>query len=108
MAKASDPMQQLLSWNVVFTGSPVHPFPLRQTARLTFLLQIVMGMIFSMHLLAVLVGAYPLGLALVMLCDAMDLQLGLFGGERWGLASTSPTKAKDIANNRVTFKIRMT
>ena len=67
-----------------------------------------MGMIFSMHLLAVLVGAYPLGLALVMLCDALDLQLGLFGGELWGLASTSPTKAKDIANNRVTLKIRMT
>ena len=69
-----------------------------------------MGMIFSIHLFALLVGAYPVVLAVMMLCAciAMDLQLGLFGGELWGLASTSPTKAKDIANNRVTFKIRMT
>ena len=67
-----------------------------------------MGMIFSIHLFALLLGAYPVVLAVMMLCEAMDLQLGLFGGELWGLASTSPTKAKDTANNKVTFKIRMT
>ena len=70
------------------------------------LLQIVMGITFSIQLFLLARGAYPYEAA-VTLCNAIGLHCGLAWVvlELWGLASTCPTRPNDKTNNKATLKI---
>jgi len=59
------PLQHFGKITDAFSWCPLQPLPLLQTAILYILLQIVMGIIFSMHLFFVLYGLYPVALAVM-------------------------------------------
>lgn len=97
------PLQHFGKITDAFSWCPLQPLPLLQMAILYILLQIVMGIIFSMHLFLVLYGLYPVALAEMWL----QLELLCVFVELWGLASACPMQLQNITKKKVTGKIWM-
>ena len=104
----SFPLQHFGNVSVRFLECPPQPFPFLQTASLYMLLQMVMGMIFSMHLFPPVAGSYP-AVSAVILGNWMSLQLCPSGVsvEFWGLASADPKELNDVAKKTVTVMMWM-
>ena len=106
----SFPLQHVGKVTIIFLWIPLQPFffPL-QSATLYILLQIVIGMIFSMHVFLVEVGVYPGELAVILgIVIWLHMVLLLFPVGPWGLASTYEVGLRMKANNKVTANMWMT
>ena len=106
----SFPLQHVGKVTVIFLWIPLQPFFFSlQSATLYILLQIVIGMIFSMHVFLVEVGVYPGELAVILgIVIWLHMVLLLFPVGPWGLASTYEVGLRMTANDKVTANMWIT
>ena len=104
------PLQHVGKVTVIFLWIPLQPFFFSlQSATLYILLQIVMGMIFAMHVFPVEVGVYPGELAVILgIVIWLHVVLLLFPVGPWGLASTYEVGLRMAANDKVTANMWIT
>ena len=104
------PLQHVGKVTVIFLWIPLQPFFFSlQSATLYILLQIVMGMIFSMHVFPVEVGVYPGELAVILgIVIWLHVVLLLFPVGSWGLALTYEVGLRMKANDKVTANMWIT
>ena len=104
------PLQHVGKVTVIFLWIPLQPFFFSlQSATLYILLQIVMGMIFSMHVFPVEVGVYPGELAVILgIVIWLHVVLLLFPVGPWGLALTYEVGLRMKANDKITANMWIT
>ena len=104
------PLQHVGKVTVIFLWIPLQPFFFSlQSATLYILLQIVIGMIFSMHVFLVEVGVYPGELAVILgIVIWLHVVLLLFPVGPWGLALTYEVGLRMKANDKITANMWIT
>ena len=104
------PLQHVGKVTVIFLWIPLQPFFFSlQSATLYILLQIVIGMIFSMHVFLVEVGVYPGELAVILgIVIWLHVVLLLFPVGPWGLALTYEVGLRMKGNDKITANMWIT
>ena len=106
----SFPLQHVGKVTVIFLWIPLQPpFFCLQSATLYILLQIVIGIIFAMHVFLVEVGVYPGEFAVILgIVIWLHMVLLLFPVGPWGLASTYEVGLRMTAKDKITANMWIT